>query len=219
MRFRVFVVSSVLLFITTLLAVWIDFDREWKHIQRDFNKLEYNKTQVELDNLKNSMETDPEFKKLVESLKAAEEKVSSPDVQTKQNELNQQIAKLKYDVYKAERDAKFTKSRLDAQEYVIIKLNNEQQNPASAISTRDQMLEIWGKQKEFAAGIRDQYTKAQDELKSLTAEYKDLKTKFDDKNIKVDVLEKKIEAINKRPIEIQNQESCRAKQPGYLHPE
>src|SRR4051812_48221637 len=112
MRFRAFVISSVLLFVATILAVWVDFDKDWKKYQKEFNNVEYNKTQEELDALKKSMDSDPDFKNLSTQLASAEEKINSPEAKTKQEELERTIKQLKYKKYTTERDAKFTKSRL-----------------------------------------------------------------------------------------------------------
>jgi len=62
MRFRLFVISSILLFITAVLAVWKDFDKDWRRYQAEFNQVEASKTQDEIDAVKKSIENDPELK-------------------------------------------------------------------------------------------------------------------------------------------------------------
>ena len=64
-----------------------NFDKDWKKYQKDFNTLEYNKTRDELDSLKKSMDSDPGFVKLTNSLSSAENNVNSPGIQDKQKEL------------------------------------------------------------------------------------------------------------------------------------
>lgn len=93
MRFRVFVVSSVLLFISAVLAIWVDFDREWKHYQKDFNKLEYQVIKTEMDDLKKTIDSDADFKKLEQDLRASEEKVNSKETISKNSEIEKEIKK------------------------------------------------------------------------------------------------------------------------------
>jgi mono/diheme cytochrome c family protein len=203
MRLMAFVISSVFLFITTILAVWVDFDKDWKKYQKEFNTLEYNKTKDELDAAKKFISTDPEFVKMTSALKASEDKVNSPEMQAKQKDLEENIKKLKYEKYKTEREAKFTKSRLDSYEYKIIKAHKEGSNAATVIAERDKLAALWEDQKKTDAVAKEALTKAETDLVGLTADYKALKSKYDDKNTKVELMEKKLDVVATRPLEIQ----------------
>jgi mono/diheme cytochrome c family protein len=203
MRFRAFVISSILLFVATILAVWVDYDKDWKKYQKDFNKLEYNKTQDEYESAKKFVDSNPDFQKLSASLRTSEEKVNSSTVKEQQKDLEEKIRKLKYENYTTEREAKFTKSRLDAVEYQIVKNNNIGANTASLVAKRDEMKDLWEKQKQVNVEAKGRLTKAQDELAALTADYMGLKAKYDEKMTEVALLEKKLDGIAKRPLEIQ----------------
>ncbi len=203
MRFRAFVISSMLLFIMTVMAVWVDFDREWKKYQSDFNKIEFDKTKSELDDLKKSMDADSDYKKLEASYKSSEDQVNSPEAIAKQKESDQKMAKLKFDVYKAERDAKFTKSTIGSLDYQI---SRNVSNNDSTTALNDQKVLLQAKldeQNKAVDVVRASFDKAQQEAKDAVKQYTELKSKFEDKNAKVELLNKKLDVIAKRPIDIQ----------------
>lgn len=202
MRFRAFVISSIILFIASVVAVWKDFDKDWKKYQVSFNKIEYEETRAELEEIKKSMDSDSEFKNLESSLKSSEAKLASPDVVKKQKDLEAQLSKLKFETYLKERNAKFTKSTLDSLEYQISKANASGASTDSIVAQRDELKLKLASQKEEEKQAKDNQAKVENEIKAMSKEYSDLKSKYDDKVAKIDLLEKKLTSISKRPLEI-----------------
>jgi mono/diheme cytochrome c family protein len=202
MKFRLFVISSVLLFVATLMAVWVDFDREWKKYQAEFNKIEYDKTKAELDDLKKSIDSDPDFKKVESQFKASEEKFNSADFKEKQDEMSKKITKLKYNLYVAERDAKFTKSTMGALDYQIARVASEGKSTDSLIAEKQQLESKYAEQQKVADDAKKELESAENSVKNSQKDYLALKSQFEDKYSKIDLLEKKIQAIQKRPLEI-----------------
>lgn len=202
MRFRAFVISSIILFIASIVAVWKDFDKDWKKYQVSFNKIEYEETKAQLEELKTSMSSDSEFKNLEASLKESESKLASPEVIKKQKDLEAQLSKLKFETYLKERDAKFTKSTLDSLEYQKSKTLATGANAESILSKIEELKAKLAEQKKIADDAKANQTKVEEEIKSISKDYTDLKAKYDDKLSKVDLLEKKLDSIAKRPLEI-----------------
>lgn len=203
MKFRLFVISSVLLFLATLAAIWVDFDREWKHYQAEFNKIEFEKTKAELDDLKKSISADPDFKTIESQFKSSEEKVNSPDFVSKKSEIEKKITKLKYNLYVAERDAKFTKSTMGAVDYQIARVGNgEGKSTDSLIAEKQQLESKYTDQQKVAENAKKELEAAETELKNSQKDYSELKSKYESKYEKIDLLEKKIQTIQKRPLEI-----------------
>jgi len=202
MRFRIFVVSSVVLFLSVLLAVWVDFDREWKYYQRDFKKLEIQKTLSEIEQLKKSFDNDPEYKNLEEELRKEEEKVNSKQVLDKQKDLDKQISKTQFELYVAEREARFTKSNIDSVDYQIAKQTNIGKDISHLQSKKSELLAKWEEQKKYVEEIKSKYNNLVKEKNNIFSRYKELKSKYEDKISKIDTLTKKIDAIHKRPIKV-----------------
>lgn len=202
MKFRLFVISSVLLFVATLLAVWVDFDREWKKYQAEFNKIEYEKTKAELEDAKKSIDSDTDFKKVESQYKASEEKVNSADFKQQQQEMNNNIAKLKFNLYVAERDAKFTKSTMGSIDYQISRVASEGKSTDSLVAERQQLESKYAEQSKVSDDAKKALEDAEQKAKDAEKDYLALKTKFEDKYSKIDLLEKKLQTIQKRPLEI-----------------
>lgn len=203
MRFRAFVIASILLFLSAMLAIWKDFDKDWRKYQTEFNKVEAQKTQEEIETLKKSIDTDPDFKNLLASLKTSEEKASSIEVKNKKVEIEKQIKKLKYDTYVAERTAKFTKSNIGALDYKISNGLAQGENMQTIQTQRDQLTAEWEKQTKAALDVKAQLDKTEQSLKDLSKEYSDIKSKYDDKLGKLDLLEKKLQTVKGRSLQIQ----------------
>jgi mono/diheme cytochrome c family protein len=202
MRFRIFVVSSCILFISALLAIWVDFDREWKHYQREFKKLEIEKTLSEIDDLKKSFDSDSEYKNLEKELREEEEKINSKETLAKQEDLEKQISKTQFELYIAEREAKFTKSNIDAIDYQIAKKVNLGSDVSSLQSKKAELSAKWEEQKKYAQQVKTKYDNLVNQKNNIFARYKELKSKYEDKIAKLDMLTKKLDAIHKRPIKV-----------------
>lgn len=203
MKFRLFVISSVLLFVATLMAVWVDFDREWKKYQADFNKIEYEQTSAELDTLKKSLDSDAGYKKVQSQFKASEEKINSPDFKQKIDEQNAKIAKLKFNLYVAERNAKFTKSTMGSIDYQISQVASEGKSTDSLNTQKQQLADKYAEQDNIAKAAGKELDNEIKAQKDSQKDYLDLKVKYEDKYSKIDLLEKKMDSIKKRPIDIQ----------------
>lgn len=202
MKLRLFVISSILLFIATLAAVWVDFDRDWKNYQSEFKKIEYDKNAAELEEVKKSIAADPDAKKIESEYKASTEKLNSAEAKQKQDELNNRIAKLKYNLYVAERNAKFTKSTMGSVDYQISRTNSEGKSTDSLIAEKQALESKYADQQKSTEVAKKELDAAQSELNSIEKNYNDMKAKFEDKYAKIDVLEKKGQSIKDRPLQI-----------------
>ena len=76
---RLFFVSSILLIAATVWAAWQDYDRNWKHYQRDFNKIALERAEKEKKEIEKALRTarGPELKDLYDRLEAAKKDVAS----------------------------------------------------------------------------------------------------------------------------------------------
>lgn len=203
MRFRIFVVSSVILFISAVLAIWKDYDREWKVYQKEFNKIEYGNTVNELNDERKILENDPEFKKLKTDLLNEEKKMNAPENTQKNKDLEKSIIKQKYNVYVADREIKFSKSRLGAIEYQLAKLNAEKVNSSSLLSEKNRELQEFEINKQKLIEAENILSVSEQKLNNLNKVYNELNTKYKEKLSKAGLLERKLESIKNRPVKIQ----------------
>lgn len=202
MKLRLFVISSILLFIATLTAVWVDFNRDWKKYQAEFKEIEYTKAKKELEDLKKGVSADPDVKKVEDEFKNSTEKLNSAEMKQKQKELNSKIAKLKYNFYVKERDAKFTKSTMGSIDYQISRVNSEGKSTESLVAEKQALEAKYSEQNKATEAAKKELDDAQAELAAIEKDFSDSKAKFEDKYAKIDLLEKKVQAIKDRPLQI-----------------
>ncbi len=66
-----FAISSIALFLAVGLMVQKDYDREWKSWQRKFRKLEYQRSEAQIAEMKKALEQNPEYQAATSALSAA----------------------------------------------------------------------------------------------------------------------------------------------------
>ncbi len=112
-----FAISSILLFLGVLGMVKNDYDREWKHWQRKFRKLEIEKTKTSIEKLKEELDKNPEYVAATQALDAA-------TIEYKKNEvlifnIQKELSKKAKQKYKVTREYQDQKSELDALRYEL----------------------------------------------------------------------------------------------------
>ena len=109
-----FAASSVLLAVGVVWLVMDDYLRDWKGYQREFNRMEYERTREEL---KTSLS--PEDQQKIEAMRAELEQVDARlrENQASIEQINREIQELDARHYKADQDFKFAKSIYDSERY------------------------------------------------------------------------------------------------------
>jgi cbb3-type cytochrome oxidase cytochrome c subunit len=111
-----FAVSSVLLSVGVVWLVLDDYSRDWKGFQREFNRREYERTQLALAE---SLSDDD--KEAIESLKVDLQEANSrlQEQQDQIDDVRQEIAELEAEYYRADQDYKHAKSLYDSHRYEV----------------------------------------------------------------------------------------------------
>src|SRR5579862_8185642 len=110
----VFAASSLFLFVSVVWMVWDDFDREWKNTQRQFARLEYAVTQLDLQ----KAQRDVDKNKL--SQLQSQEVAAQKNVQANQKKVDELQSKLKdadVQVFRATTDYQTMKATYDQDRY------------------------------------------------------------------------------------------------------
>ncbi|MEK7469285.1 MAG: c-type cytochrome [Planctomycetota bacterium] len=111
---RLFFASSILLIAVTVWMTWQDYDRNWKHFQRDFNELALKKAEKERADIESALknsERGQELSALREQLKSAESVVEQKKKSI--DEINEKREKNRGPMEKAVQEFQFDKSEAD----------------------------------------------------------------------------------------------------------
>lgn len=202
MKFKIFVISSIVLLFSTLLAIYKDSNREWVYYQKEFKKLEYKKTQNDFDNLVKQLENDFEYVKLKNDFQKNEKKFILYKKSSEYKNTKKKIKKLNYKLYKTEQNIRFSKSEIKSLEYQIIKLNTENKNTNSLQEKKQEFLNKLEEFQTSEKNIKQELLKLSLNSK-VEKEYNNLKFEYDKANFKKIILEKKLQSIKNRPIKIE----------------
>ncbi len=111
----IFALSSILLLIFFVWMIWQDYDREWKHFQREANRLEIAKTEAEKAQAAQGIDS-TRLVQLESDLKAAR-----ADLERQRWEIDAARAEVdritRRRLYKADQDARFAKADYDVLRY------------------------------------------------------------------------------------------------------
>mgnify|MGYP001264227861 CR=1 FL=1 len=111
-----FAISSILLMITSVWMVWFDYDRSWKNVQRDFQRIERDRLEYEKAQAQEEIQKE-EFAKLEATLEKAEADVVAQQAAV---ESSKQELKTQNDVYYLARQSyQFKKADLAEKRYVL----------------------------------------------------------------------------------------------------
>src|SRR5688572_30303699 len=97
----VFAASSLVLFISVVWMVWDDFDRDWKNVQRRFQQLETEVTNVSLQQAERSVDRN-KLKQLEAQRAAAQSSVEAN--RQKVDELEEKLAEIEARLYRMNQD-------------------------------------------------------------------------------------------------------------------
>ncbi len=111
-----FAVSSVLLTVGIVWLVMDDYSRDWKGVQREFNRMEYERTQTALAEVL-SKEDQQKLTTLETDLQDANSRLEEQESQI--NDVRDEITDLEAEYYRADQAYKFAKSLYDSHRYEI----------------------------------------------------------------------------------------------------
>ena len=178
----VFAASSIFLFVTTILMVWDDYDREWKDYQRRFVELELEVTRASLAAAQGEVDQAQVAELQAQRAQAEQERDANQD---QIDALEDQLEGVEADLFLTNQEFQSTKAVYDAERYEFEELQEE--HPEAAADERgpiDEMYQYWldlGLQVERLTaerdGIREQIgtftarvTEIDTEIRELTSE-------------------------------------------------
>lgn len=150
-----FAVSSILMFLFFVAAVFVDHTREWKKVQLAWRELEIEKTRAAIQDAETKV---PEQKRteIEARLKEGEEKIAQQEKDL--GVVEGKLADLSGEIYKADQKARFTKATLDAEKYAFEEASAHESGNAEELGKRVETL----KEELAAAALRLEELKAQE---------------------------------------------------------
>jgi flagellar motility protein MotE (MotC chaperone) len=110
-----FAISSIVFLITLVWTFADDYFREWKSYQRQFRKLEIEKTRAAVSDEQAKLENDAQYQAIIEQLAVAENAIR--EKQESLSEYEEKLARLKAEHYRDIQNYQFTKADYDAVKY------------------------------------------------------------------------------------------------------
>jgi len=201
-RFKIFIISSIVLLFSSILAIYKDSNREWKYYQKEFKKLEYKKTQDELNNLGKQLESNIKYIDLKNNFQKAEKEYFLYKKSSEYKNSKKKLEKLYYELYKVEQNINFSKSESRSLEYKIIKSKSEN---LSTESLQDKKQELTSQLDEFKTSQKaiNQELLALGLNSPLEEKYNSLKSEYEKANLQKIILEKNLQNIKHRPLKIE----------------
>src|SRR5579862_6462650 len=110
-----FAISSLLLFIFTVAMVMADYSREWKKYQRDFNRLQIQRTQKDMQQVSSSLDR-AKFQQLQQQLQQTRGQQQQNEAQI--DKIQKQLSDLNAKYYAADENYRFAKAVYDSDKYI-----------------------------------------------------------------------------------------------------
>ncbi|MBI2149660.1 MAG: c-type cytochrome [Acidobacteria bacterium] len=109
-----FAISSLLLFLFTVAMILADYSREWRKYQRDFNRVQIERTQSDMRQANEALDRDrlTQIDQQLQQARAEQQK-NEAQIET----LQEQLATLGARKFAVNQDYQFSKSKYDAQKY------------------------------------------------------------------------------------------------------
>jgi len=109
-----FAISSLLLFLFTVLMVWVDYARQWKSYQRAFTRMQIEHTRQDIAKAASSFDR-AKFNQLEQQLKQAQAQMQQheADIRTAQKKVDD----IKAQYYRINQNYQFAKATYDAKKY------------------------------------------------------------------------------------------------------
>ena len=141
-----FAITSILLFISFVWMMWQDFGKDWKHFQAEFRRLDLAKTSAAAEEEENSLNSNPEFQKVVQEMKAAEEQLKQQQSELKKAQEEQSDFQGTW--YRADQAFKFEKAEYEAQRYEYEEAVAE--HPEDAAEEKKKLDEIFNRMNQYS---------------------------------------------------------------------
>src|SRR5438552_8072534 len=109
-----FAISSLLLFVITVAMVMVDYLREWKKYQRDFNRLQIQRTQKDMQQASSSLDR-AKFQQLQQQLQQTRSQQQQNEAQI--DKIQKQLSDLNAKYYAADENYRFAKAVYDSDKY------------------------------------------------------------------------------------------------------
>ena len=177
-----FAIASILLFISFVWMMWQDFGKDWKHYQAEFRRLDLAKTRASELQETSTLQSNPEYQKVIAGTKAAEAELKSQHDQ--QNKAIAEQKDFQGTWYRADQRYKFKKAEYEAKRY------DYEDAKAEAEEKKGQEKGLEKKQVEVK--------KAFDELQALSAA-------LDEANAKKAAIDAKVDQFTKRIGELEKE--------------
>ena len=144
-----FAITSILLFISFVWMMWQDFGKDWKHFQAEFRRLDLAKTRVTAAQEAQTLGANPEYQKVDQELKAAEEQLNQQRSELKKAEEAQKDYQGTW--YRADQAFKFEKAEYEAQRYEYEEAVAE--HPDDAPGEKKKLDEIFSNMDKYSAEL------------------------------------------------------------------
>ena len=111
---KVFAIGSVFLFVVTLLMVADDYMRQWKDVQRSFQRQEASRTRREIQEAERALQS-ADVRRLRDDLRKAEDEINQRKADLEKAQ--RRIEKAEADLYGRDLDYRFAKATFDSKKY------------------------------------------------------------------------------------------------------
>ena len=144
-----FAISSILLFITFVWMMWQDFGKDWKHFQAEFRRLDLAKTRATAAQEEQSLQSNPEYQRVMQEMKTAEDQLQQQQDQLEKAREEQQDYEGEW--YRADQAFKFEKAEYEAQRYEYEEAVAE--HPDDAPREKKKLDEIFNNMEKYSAEL------------------------------------------------------------------
>src|SRR5437667_2214173 len=189
-----FAISSLLLFIITVAMVMVDYSREWKKYQRDFVRLQIQRTQRDIQQASSSLDR-TKFQQLQQQLQQTRGQQQQNEAQIEK--IQKQLSDLDARYYAADENYRFSKAVYDSDKYeyeeaAAYKQSNAQRLSEKLRETEKRMNDYKAQGEKLTLDIRqanadlDKYVgtrnEIQKDLETMLADYTRLQTRLNTLN-------------------------------------
>src|SRR5215510_5114474 len=185
-----FAISSLLLFVFTVAMVMVDYMREWKTYQRQFVRLQIQRTQRDMQQVASSLDR-TKFQQLQQQLQQTRAQQQQNEAQI--DKIQKQLSDFNAKYYAADENYRFAKAVYDSEKYeyeeaAAYKQSNAQRLSESLKETEKRMNDYKAQEEKLTLDIRqanaelDKYVGKRNEIQkdqdTMLTDYNRLKTRL-----------------------------------------
>ena len=179
-----FAISSLLLFIITVAMVMVDYSREWKKYQRDFVRLQIQRTQRDIQQASSSLDR-TKFQQLQQQLQQTRGQQQQNEAQIEK--IQKQLSDLDARYYAADENYRFAKAVYDSEKYgyeeaAAYKQSNAQKLAEKLKEREKQMNDYKAESEKLTLDKRAANAELDKYIGQRTAIQKDMETMLTDYN-------------------------------------